>query len=205
MLKKFCAVFLAFLIALSAAACSNGDSSQTSNSTAEVTTLPANESEEPDDSAPDEDAGYKREPITLTDLSHTENGEYSQQSEVYTQPRQSGIFSAASGVYEKEFELTLSGEGEIYYTTDGSDPANSDTAVKYTAPIKITDRKNDKNVVSAVDPLLIDAAHNNVNSTRDGFVSTCGRQMHSCKSGSQKCRRHVHSSADGNVLYRQYV
>ena len=175
MLKKFCAVFLSFLIALSAAACSKSDSSSNTESRTAVTTSPANQSEESIDdteSTPEEDAGYKREPITLTDLSHTENGEYSQQSEVYTKPEQSGMFSAASGVYEKEFELTLSGGGEIYYTTDGSDPANSETAVKYTSPIKITDRKNDKNVVSAVDTLLIDAAHNNVNSARDGFVST---------------------------------
>lgn len=81
-------------------------------------------------------------------------------------------FSQNSGIYAEEFELTLAfaKQGEIYYTTDGSDPANSDTAVKYTNPIKITDRKGDANVVSAIDPVLISGNFNKPNSSRDGFV-----------------------------------
>lgn len=81
-------------------------------------------------------------------------------------------FSKSSGIYAEEFELTLvsSEQGEIYYTTDGSDPADSDTAVKYTAPVKITDRKGDSNVVSAVEPVLISGNFNRTNSSKDGFV-----------------------------------
>ena len=65
-------------------------------------------------------------------------------------------FSQTGGAYEKEFELTLKcGKNDIYYTTDGSDPTTSDTATLYKKGIKITDRKGDANVVSAVSPSLI--------------------------------------------------
>lgn len=88
----------------------------------------------------------------------------------------SGIISlsAGSGIYPESFSLTLSTElpGDIYYTTDGSDPAVSDTAVKYEAPITIADRKGGKNVVSAVDPLLIAGSNNKPNSDKNGFRST---------------------------------
>lgn len=81
--------------------------------------------------------------------------------------------SQRGGIYEEEFELTLSPleDGEIYYTTDGSDPAKSGTAQVYSAPIRITDRKGDKNVVSAVEPVVIAGSFNQPNSGRDGFVS----------------------------------
>ena len=63
-------------------------------------------------------------------------------------------FSQKSGVYAEAFLLELSTtlDGEIYYTTDGSDPSTSDTAVKYEDAIEIKDRKGDANVVSAVGP-----------------------------------------------------
>ncbi|MBQ6633275.1 MAG: CotH kinase family protein [Ruminococcus sp.] len=63
-------------------------------------------------------------------------------------------FSQKSGVYAEAFSLELSTtlDGEIYYTTDGSDPSTSDTAVKYEGAIEIKDRKGDANVVSAVGP-----------------------------------------------------
>ena len=83
-------------------------------------------------------------------------------------------FSSPSGVYPAGLEITLTAaeEGDIYYTTDGSDPTSSDTAVKYESAIAITDRKGDKNVVSAVDPLLIAGTFCEPNSDKDGFVST---------------------------------
>ena len=64
--------------------------------------------------------------------------------------------SHGSGIYPEQFSLELSGlsDGEIYYTLDGSDPTTSDTALLYSEAIEITDRKGDKNVVSAVDPVL---------------------------------------------------
>lgn len=64
-------------------------------------------------------------------------------------------FSQAGGVYDKEFELSLSSEGgEIYYTLDGHDPRDYDNAIKYDSAIKIKDRKGDSNVVAAVDTTL---------------------------------------------------
>lgn len=81
------------------------------------------------------------------------------------------VFSKDSGVYDAGFELELTCDGakEIYYTTDGSDPAASDTRQLYSGPVKVTDRSKDPNYVSAVDPSLYDAANVKLNSTRDGF------------------------------------
>lgn len=58
-------------------------------------------------------------------------------------------FSAASGFYDDPFELTiLSEEGlSVYYTRDGSIPDETDTL--YTGPLEVTDRTNEKNVLSA--------------------------------------------------------
>ncbi len=80
-------------------------------------------------------------------------------------------FSSPSGFYAEEFDLTItsSEEGEIFYTLDGSNPAESDTAAAYTEPLKITSAEGRKNVVSAVDPILFSANYNKVNSSRDGF------------------------------------
>lgn len=81
-------------------------------------------------------------------------------------------FSAASGFYAEEFELTItsSEEGEIVYTLDGSNPAESETAVAYTEPLKIISADGRENVVSAVNPILFSANYNKVNDSRDGFV-----------------------------------
>ena len=60
------------------------------------------------------------------------------------------IFSKESGFYDSEFDLTLtsSENSEIYYTIDGSDPTNSETAQKYSEPIKIVDRTSEPNIYS---------------------------------------------------------
>ncbi len=79
-------------------------------------------------------------------------------------------YSHESGVYTEQFKLTLaSDEGEIYYTTDGSDPSTSPTAILYTEPVSVTDRKGDKNVVSAVDPVLFAGSFNHPNKERTDF------------------------------------
>ena len=60
-------------------------------------------------------------------------------------------FSKESGFYNTEFLLaltTLSESLQIFYTDDGTDPTNSITAKKYTEPIKIIDRSQEKNYYS---------------------------------------------------------
>lgn len=66
------------------------------------------------------------------------------------------IFSAPSGAYSDSFllELTTEKAGNILFTLDGSDPAESATAIEYTNPISISDKKDAKNVIAAIDPLL---------------------------------------------------
>lgn len=65
---------------------------------------------------------------------------------VYVSPP---TFSAGSGFYDAEFDLTLScDEGDtIYYTLDGSDPTTSATAMVYSEAISIYDRSSEPNVV----------------------------------------------------------
>lgn len=60
-------------------------------------------------------------------------------------------FSAASGFYGTDLSLSLSATGnvEIYFTTDGSDPTNSKTAQKYTTAITVQDRTSQPNLYSA--------------------------------------------------------
>lgn len=72
-------------------------------------------------------------------------------------------FSRYTGVYGEAFGLTMAASdetAEIYYTLDGSDPATSATAVKYTGSIAVTKRDNDENVVSAVEPVRIAGSFN---------------------------------------------
>ena len=62
-------------------------------------------------------------------------------------------FSKDSGFYDNEFTLELScnEEGaEVYYTTDSSNPLTSDTAKKYSEPIKIYDRSKEPNVYAEI-------------------------------------------------------
>ena len=66
------------------------------------------------------------------------------------------VFSKNGGFYKTAFNLTLSSdEGIVYYTTDGSDPRNSETAQKYTEEIKIYDNTKEPNVYSAVKDITL--------------------------------------------------
>jgi len=61
------------------------------------------------------------------------------------------VFSHEAGLYSQAFELEMTTgyqNGIIRYTTDGSDPTESSAA--YTAPIKMEERTNDANVLSAI-------------------------------------------------------
>ena len=62
------------------------------------------------------------------------------------------LFSLSSGFYDasQPHELTLSASGEIYYTTDGSDPAVSETAVRYQKPLALRDRSSEPNQLAAM-------------------------------------------------------
>lgn len=59
-------------------------------------------------------------------------------------------FSAESGFYPNEFELTLTAgkDAKIYYTTDGSEPTTASQV--YSSPLRITDRTSQPNVYSAI-------------------------------------------------------
>ena len=61
-------------------------------------------------------------------------------------------FSLSSGFYDasQTHTLTLSASGEIYYTTDGSDPAVSGTAIRYQNPITLRDRSSEPNQLAAM-------------------------------------------------------
>ncbi len=83
-------------------------------------------------------------------------------------------FSQPSGVYQEEFYLTLSAGGEIiYYTLDGSDPSDEQNSARkqYSQPFMISDRKNDKNVLSAVDPSIFDSANVKWDKASSKFVN----------------------------------
>ncbi len=59
------------------------------------------------------------------------------------------VFSAESGFYGADFALTLSATGgDIYYTTDGSDPCDSKTSQRYSSPVTVRDRTNEPNLYS---------------------------------------------------------
>lgn len=80
-------------------------------------------------------------------------------------------FSEGSGIFGEEFSLSITSDlSEIYYTTDGSDPAISDTAILYDAPIQITDRSGDKNVIAAVDPVLFSGNFNMPNLQKTDYT-----------------------------------
>lgn len=76
-------------------------------------------------------------------------------------------FSRYSGVYGEAFGLTMAASeetAEIYYTLDGSNPADSETAIQYTAGVIIDKRTDAPNVVSAVAPVLFSGNYNSVTS-----------------------------------------
>lgn len=88
-------------------------------------------------------------------------------------------FSKGSGTYSKVFNLELSyaadAGADIYYTTDGSDPtdAGNENRMLYTADgIAVKDRKNDPNVLAAIDPILFDSVNVKVSKDHKSFEST---------------------------------
>lgn len=161
--RRSLSFLLALMVTFSMAGCSNssssGDSSSDAESSSAVTVEDKDSSGESkgdddsksDDSSEEDDGGSKLDVIERNDAQVK--------------------FSAAGGVYDKEFDLTLDcGEGTVYYTTDGSDPATSDTRIEYKDKVEIKSREGDKNVVSAVDPTLISGNFNKIDLESKGFV-----------------------------------
>ena len=54
-------------------------------------------------------------------------------------------FSLEEGTYEEVQQVTLEGEGEIYYTLNGTDPTDADT--RYTEPVLLNEGKNELRAV----------------------------------------------------------
>lgn len=108
--------------------------------------------------------------------------------------------SKESGIYEHEFSLSIEADDDydVYYTTDGSDPANSETALEYENEIKITDRTGDANVVSAV-PTSLFSTNFSRYSSKDGV--TCYIESPS-NEAVDKCTviRAVAKNSDGEVV-----
>lgn len=85
-------------------------------------------------------------------------------------------FSHSSGCYADAFTLSITAQAGRYvvYTTDGSDPRASETAVVSqgaSAEISVTDRKDDTCLLATLDPSLFDAANCKLNSSKTDFVS----------------------------------
>ena len=61
-------------------------------------------------------------------------------------------FSKEAGFYSKEFDLALTAQAgaQIYYTLDGSDPRESETAILYKEEIKMYNNTYDPNVYSMI-------------------------------------------------------
>lgn len=143
-------------------ACNNNDSSKKETTTTVTTT----KMDDGDDKNPDKEDEEDQKP-EQPDLVYPPVDQ-----NLKEEP--SVVLSAQSGIYPEEFNITLSAvnEGEeIYYTTDGSNPTTSETAVKYEGgEIEITDRKDAENVVSAVDTTLISGNFNQLVVGDGGYV-----------------------------------
>lgn len=83
-------------------------------------------------------------------------------------------FSQEGGFYPEDFQLEISCEGakNIYYTLDGSDPLFSNSRILYEEPIRISAQTDRVPVMSQIDPFFFDAAHVELNQSKDGFVGT---------------------------------
>lgn len=145
-MKRFLALLCALTLCLSAfSACKKGDEKAT------TTTTSANviQEEENEFDYPPVDQNLQGEP--------------------------SVVLSQESGIYGEKFSLAMTAveeNTEIYYTIDGSNPTTSETAIKYEGEIEITDRKGDKNVVSAVSTSEISGNFNEISFSEKGYVCT---------------------------------
>ena len=104
------------------------------------------------------------------------------------------VFSQAAGSYEKAFDLEITaGESQtVYYTTDGTDPATSDTRKVYENALRIDDRSDDENVLSAYDPMKIQLDYRDSIKLPDKSAVNKGTVIRACAEGtSGKCGKTV--------------
>ena len=136
-----CILILSF-VATQLTACNKSDSQQSPGTDTIPTSAASDNSTPGQDNLPDNSAGN----ITVTPT-----------PEPTPDPLAPPQFSAEGGFYDELFTLTLSSvpENTIYYTTDGSDPRTSDTALKYTNSILIYDRTDEPNVYSALKDITL--------------------------------------------------
>lgn len=145
-MKRFLALLCAITLCASAfSGCKKGDEKQTTTTTTAQNTQ---------DNADDGESDYPPVDQNLQD-------------------EPSVVLSQESGIYAESFSLSMTAvdeNAEIYYTTDGSNPTTSETAIKYEGEIQISDRKGDKNVVSAVSTSEISGNFNELSLSDGGYV-----------------------------------
>ncbi len=155
-IKRIISAAAAVTVAFSMAACSKSDSSSQAEESSAVKV--GSKADESSESGSDDSSSSQEE-----DKDSTSQAAERAEGEVR--------FSQAGGVYKDGFDLTLeSSAGTVYYTTDGSDPAVSDTRQEYKDSIKIADRSGDANVVSAVDPTLFSGNFNELDFDEKKYV-----------------------------------
>lgn len=67
-------------------------------------------------------------------------------------PCNAPVLGTESGMYNSDFDLSMETDAgnTIYYTTDGTDPATSETRMEYTAPVRIKNRSAENYIMAGM-------------------------------------------------------
>ena len=134
--KKITAALLAAITAITMFGCSSSDSSSDAAQASQADNSSA-ASESKDSSSKDNNSSQGGDRFEVKPVKYSESAPAAE-------------FSAESGFYDDEFELQITAPDpslKVYYTLDGSDP-DMESEV-YSAPIKITNRSTEPNLLSA--------------------------------------------------------
>ncbi len=104
----------------------------------------------------DKDTTWGRKPDGSSSFSElTPTPESSNNDAQALVPCNAPVFSAESGMYDREFMLAMSTDpgNTVYYTTDGTDPTTSSTRKKVTSAVRIYNRSGDKAVLATKVPV----------------------------------------------------